>query len=420
MELNIKKITASLLSLLLVFSLLSSTTFAAKEEVSLQVNGELIEFNSHEPIIDSGLTLVPLEPLFQALDITLEQNATEQQVTGTKEGLVLQLQNGVKSAIVNGESVELISEPKIINEVTYISARFIAEASGYEVRWDATTRTVFLETKGVTAGGRGFLWEVEKGGNKVYLLGSMHIADNSFYPLHSSMEDAFDEADYLGVEVDVSKSADPQIQELVLSLGTYQDGTTLKDHISEATYATIGGILEEFEAPKNSLDQFKPWVVESTLTSLQAAKSGYEGQIGIDLYFITQAMENKTPIIELESFESQLSMFNNFSTELQEKTLKDTLDNFHTISDSVDKMADMWKDGNDAALLELTKEMAVNEEYNKAMLIDRNIAMANKIEGYLNGSNQEVYLIVVGAAHMLDDTGIVSLLQNKGFVVTRK
>ncbi|MNP80414.1 TraB family protein [compost metagenome] len=64
--------------------------------------------------------------------------------------------------------------------------------------------------------------------------------------------------------------------------------------------------------------------------------------------------------------------------------------------------------------------MAVNEEYKKAMLVDRNIAMANKIEGYLNGTDQSVYLIVVGAAHMLDDTGIVSLLEKKGFTVTRK
>ncbi|MNJ00321.1 TraB family protein [compost metagenome] len=54
------------------------------------------------------------------------------------------------------------------------------------------------------------------------------------------------------------------------------------------------------------------------------------------------------------------------------------------------------------------------------MLVDRNIAMTDKIEGYLKGQKSSVYLIVVGAAHMAGDIGIVNLLEEKGFTVTRK
>lgn len=101
-------------------------------------------------------------------------------------------------------------------------------------------------------------------------------------------------------------------------------------------------------------------------------------------------MERKLPIIELESYESQLGMFNGFSPKLQEDNLLAVLNNFDQVDDSVAAMADMWKTGNDAALLELVQEMGKNEEFNKAMLVDRNIAITEKIEGYLKGQNSSV------------------------------
>ncbi|MNP47853.1 TraB family protein [compost metagenome] len=138
------------------------------------------------------------------------------------------------------------------------------------------------------------------------------------------------------------------------------------------------------------------------------------------MYFIQKAIESKLPIIELESYESQLGMFNDFSKELQEETLKATLDNFDVLDDSVNQMAEMWKTGNDEQLLDLTNNFSDNEEYNKAMLIDRNIGMADKIDGYLKSDKKEEYFIVVGAAHYLGEHGIVKLLEDKGYTVERK
>ena len=141
----------------------------------------------------------------------------------------------------------------------------------------------------------------------------MHIADKSFYPLRPEFEEAFAEADYLGVEIDLSKAADEEQQKLVLSFGSYQDGTTLKDHISSETYSKLGDILKEKGLEPNALDAFKPWVVETTLATLKSTDAGLEASSGVDLYFIQKAIERKIPVIELESYQSQLGMFDNFS-----------------------------------------------------------------------------------------------------------
>lgn len=398
-----------LLSLTISVGLLASAApaMAAPQETSVKVNDQAVKYTVGAPMNNKGTTLVPLRSTLDAMDVKLT-TATDDTIT----------------AVVDGKTITLKSKLTRINGVTYAPIRIVGDATGYEVNWDAKTRTVLLVSKGAETaaqtGGRGFMWEVESNGNTVYLVGSMHIADDSFYPLRKEFEEAFAEADYLGVEIDISKAADEAQQKLILDLGSYQDGTTLKDHVSSETYTKLGDILKKNGLEPNALDAFKPWVAESTLASLKSAAAGYEASAGVDLYFIQTAIESKLPIIELESYESQLGKFNDFSKELQEETLKATLDNFDVLDDSVNQMAEMWKTGNDEQLLDLTNNFSDNEEYNQAMLIDRNIGMADKIDGYLKSDKKEEYFIVVGAAHYLGEHGIVKLLEDKGYNVERK
>ncbi|WP_434748178.1 TraB/GumN family protein [Paenibacillus amylolyticus] len=399
-----------LLSLTISAGLLASAVpaMAAPQGTAVKVDNQAVKYTAGAPIVEKGTTLVPLRTTLDALDAKLA-STTDDSIT----------------AIVNGKTITLKSKLVRINGVTYAPIRIVGDAAGYEVRWDKATRTVLLVSKGgatetAQTGGRGFMWEVQNNGNTVYLVGSMHIADKSFYPLRPEFEEAFAEADYLGVEIDLSKAADEEQQKLVLSLGSYQDGTTLKDHVSSETYSKLGDILKKKGLEPNALDAFKPWVVETTLASLKSTAVGLEASSGVDLYFIQKAIERKIPVIELESYQSQLGMFNDFSKELQEKTLRSTIDNFDVLDNTVNQMAEMWKTGNDKQLLELTNTFSTDEEYNKAMLVDRNIGMADKIDGYLKTGKGEEYFIVVGAAHYLGDHGIVKLLEDKGYKVERK
>ncbi|WP_422659659.1 TraB/GumN family protein [Paenibacillus sp. EC2-1] len=395
----------SLLSLIISAGMLVSAApaWAAPQQMALKVNNQNVEFTMNVPIVDQGTTMVPLRTTLEAMNVKL---------TGVQDGNI--------SVVINGKKITLKSKTKQINGVTYAPIRIVGEAAGYEVRWDQKSRTVLLLSKSVKEGARGFMWEVKNNGNTVYLVGSIHIADDSFYPLRSAFEEAFAEADYLGVEIDISKAADKEQQQLIMNKGTYQDGTTLKDHVSKDTYAKLGEILKQYEMQPNALDAFKPWVVETTISSLKSMAAGYKAEAGIDLYFIQKAIERKLPVLELESYQSQLSMFDGFSKELQEKNLKSTLDNFDTLDDSVGQLTDMWKSGNDQLLLEFTNSMAVDPEYNKAMLIDRNLGMADKIDGYLKSDKKAEYFIVVGAGHYLGEHGVIKLLEDKGYAVVRK
>ncbi|CAM4159750.1 TraB/GumN family protein [Paenibacillus alkaliterrae] len=411
-----KKIAALFLSFALLFSFVTSVQAEAKP-ISVWVGEEQIQLGESEPILEKGTTLVPAKLILEELDFTVDWDQANKAVIAEKGGLVLALQIGNHTAYVNNAEKQLLVAPKIIEGTTYVPLRFVSEAAGYVVSWSSEQRTVSLEA---TEASRGFLWKVENAGNTVYLLGSIHIANEAMYPLRSEILNAYKESDYLVVEADISKANDPKIQELVLDLSTYKDGTTLKDHVSAETYEKIGKILAEIGLAANALDAYKPWSVSNTISYFAANKEGFDPAIGIDAYFLQQAIVSQQPIIELESFELQLKMFDEFSDELQEEMLDGSIESYYAENSDIEAVSEMWVTGNEEQLLALTLDTATNGELYKALLEDRNIPMVDKVKSYLNEKEGKTYFVVVGAAHMLGEHGLVPLLEKAGFTVTRQ
>ncbi|MGZ3595181.1 MAG: TraB/GumN family protein, partial [Syntrophales bacterium] len=85
----------------------------------------------------------------------------------------------------------------------------------------------------------------------------------------------------------------------------------------------------------------------------------------------------------------------------------------------VDKLVDAWKSGatekmESTMTKSLTEDRRFNTIYDK-LIYKRNSNMAQKIDGYLN--TNKTYFVVVGAAHLLGDKGIIQLLKDKGYSV---
>ncbi|MEK8129474.1 TraB/GumN family protein [Paenibacillus filicis] len=418
-----KKISAVLLSLFLLTSAFSSV-HASETSISVGLNGEQIEFSNSVPFIENGVTLVPMRPLLEKLGVQVEWDEPTGTVSGSKEGLSLSLKMGSTSATANGKAVTLEVEPKLIQNVTYVPVRFVAETVGYQVDWNPTMRQVTLNSGQQSEGSKGFLWKVENKGNTVYLLGTIHTVDKTIYPLRHEIEDAFNAADYLGVEIDFAKVVPDELTKLITDVSTYKDGTTLKDHISAPTYNKVTAFLKENGLPENSFDNIKAWYAQQQMGNILAAKQELNEGMGIDMYLMGKAIQAKKPIVGLETFESQFEVFNNFADSLQEKLLLQTLDPStlppSAAEMSMDEILRIWKDGDDKALLDMVKTLQWDDDYFKGMQIDRNAAMAEKIKGFLNSNNKETYMIAVGASHYAGDFGLVTLLEKAGFKVDKQ
>lgn len=112
--------------------------------ISILVNGKLISADT-APMIQNDRTLVPMRTIFEALGADVQWDQATRTVTGTKDGqeVVLQIDNGV--AKVNGQDVALDAAPTIINDRTVVPLRFVGEALGANVDWNADARQVIVK-----------------------------------------------------------------------------------------------------------------------------------------------------------------------------------------------------------------------------------------------------------------------------------
>ncbi|MFD0717430.1 TraB/GumN family protein [Paenibacillus sp. GCM10027626] len=413
-----KKLTSLFLSLALLLAFSFQVQAADAKPISVWVEGGKVQWNKHEPLVKQGTTLVAAEPLLKQLGFKTAWEQSGKTLTGTKETLTISLKTGSQTAVVNEAPRTLAAAPQIIDGALYVSVRFIGEAAGYKVTWDGKQQAVKLTPKPAS---KGFLWKAENDGNTIYMLGSIHVANGAMYPLRSEIEKAYAGADYLVVEADVSKANTEEMQQSVLQKSMYNDGSSLQDHISADTYKQVERLVKELGLPAGSFDTIKPWNISLMLDVLKMQSSDYDGELGIDQYFLGRANKNKQPILELEGVEFQLDMFDRFSGQLQEEMLATSIANFYKEETKygIEDLSKMWVSGDEKQLLAFTESTADNEELNKAMLIDRNIGMVDKLKGYLQGKEPKTYFVVVGAAHFLGENGIVSLLEKEGFKVKR-
>jgi uncharacterized protein YbaP (TraB family) len=264
---------------------------------------------------------------------------------------------------------------------------------------------------------KNFLWRAESGINKVYILGSIHLAKKELYPLNETIEDAFRDSSVLVVEVNLNNMDPLTIQRKLTGRGMYYGNQTLKDHLSAETYALLAEKLAALDSDISLMNRYKPWFLALSLGTFQALKLGFDPKYGIDQHFLRMAKRDNKKILEFESFDYQLSIFDGFGDREQELFLFSTLLELDTIESEINSLFSAWKTG-DAVSLEriLNKSLKENPEIlpiYDVLFTKRNKNMVSKIEGFLKDSDN--YFVVVGAGHLVGRTGIIQLLSKKGY-----
>jgi hypothetical protein len=154
------------------------------------------------------------------------------------------------------------------------------------------------------------------------------------------------------------------------------------------------------------------------LSSMEMMRLGYEPQVGVDWYFLSKAGKAKR-VLELESFEYQVNLLSGFSAEEQELFLLLALRDLKSAGEQVDLLVRAWETGDVRGLEEvLMKKLREDQRlypFYEKFLYHRNREMVQKIEYYLKTTG--VYFVVIGAAHLIGEKGIVEMLQAKGYKV---
>ncbi|MFZ6007452.1 MAG: TraB/GumN family protein [Nitrospirota bacterium] len=263
---------------------------------------------------------------------------------------------------------------------------------------------------------KNFLWKVQSNTTTVYLLGSVHFMRKDSYPLDSKIEDAFKKSNILVVEANINDTAKMDVQRLMAD-AYYHGSDTLDKHVSRETYELIKKETERLGIPIQMINKQKPWIIALTLSSLELLKLGFTPTDGIDMYFLSKAGGKR--IVELESVDYQIRLLSSFSDREQELFLLYTLKDLKTIRQEMEQLLHTWKSG-DIKGMELliskwnSGDAQLTPIYEK-LIYERNRRMTSRIEEFLRTG--ETYFVVVGAAHLIGDRGIVRALKDKGYSV---
>lgn len=275
------------------------------------------------------------------------------------------------------------------------------------------------------------LWKVTdtNSGNSIYLLGTIHILpkDVSEYP--SELMDIYNNCDSIAVEYDVTAlTTDAKAQIEFLNSMTYNDGSTIKDHISEDSYNKAKKYFNSIGVYSEMLDQYTTGYWLNQLSTIMIFRLENIELSGTDTYFISKAQKDGKEIINIEELSMQTEALNAYTDDYADYNISEMIDDMDDIEDyaeSYGELYNMWAKGNgdipidmDVDLDELPDDLKDDHEaYVKIVLDDRNQYMAEKASEYISeGKN---CLFMVGAAHYSGDNGVDDILEGMGYTVEK-
>jgi uncharacterized protein YbaP (TraB family) len=257
-------------------------------------------------------------------------------------------------------------------------------------------------------------WRAELGQSTFHLLGSVHVARPDLYPLDSRIEQAFAESDVLVLEVVLDDAAQLEAARRMMELGRLPPGKRLNEVVSPETWETLVSTQAARGQPLFGLRGFRPWFVALTLTTQALQSEGFLSEHGIDEHFRRAAAERSERVEALETVESQLTLFTSLSPDAEEQMLRQTLEDMDTYGDELSAAFRLWSAGDAAALDELMVSPMQREypDLFQRLFADRNRAMVERMLELAKVPGR--YFVVVGAGHLVGNSGIVALLGARG------
>jgi uncharacterized protein YbaP (TraB family) len=275
---------------------------------------------------------------------------------------------------------------------------------------------ILFTTSGVWA--ESSVWVVRFSNATVYLAGSFHMLRASDYPLPAEFFRAYNDSRKIIFEVPPGETESPEYMERFLSLAIYNDGTTLKEHITTAAYAKAESFCKERNYPLEQYQFFKPTFLVMTLTVSEMNKIGADPQKGIDNFFKDKVVQDGKATGSLETVDQQISLLTSMDAGLGSDQILESIEELKQIEVMLGELLAVWRKGDEAKMEELyIKDLKLYPKLYQTLIVDRNNKWVRNIEVYLNGSGNT--MVVVGAAHLVGADGLVNLLRKRGYKVIK-
>ncbi|WP_159738709.1 TraB/GumN family protein [Vibrio atypicus] len=251
-------------------------------------------------------------------------------------------------------------------------------------------------------------WSAERGKLKYLIVGSVHVGDDSMYPLPEKISRTLAKSNGLILEADIRKTE-----------GLQYPAATLASHniLNKQQQKDLAGIANLLELNPSEMLNAPPWAAALTIQMRQIQYLGYQADNGVDVHLMNKAILRNVPVLGLEPLQFQIDLLTG-QKEGGKELLTSTIEQFDHNENAIHCLIDSWKAGDLQKLNQFAKLTEMSPEFEQAFLTDRNLNWVEKLAdpSWLPNKKGQ-YVMVVGTLHLIGEGNVVSLLKEKGFRV---
>jgi uncharacterized protein YbaP (TraB family) len=262
------------------------------------------------------------------------------------------------------------------------------------------------------------VWSVRSGDNVIYLGGTVHLLRPGDYPLPDEFEEAYQASSELYFETDIAAMSDLSVQAQMLQQLTYSDDRSLRTVLSDEAYTALSAYTQTAGLPIVMLEKFKPGLLISTLQILVFQSMGFTPQ-GVDAFFHTRAVADGKAEGQLETVQEQIGFIAAMGEGNESEFILLSLKDLTETGNVIDGMIGAWRSGDAQGLSELfVEDMKVEAPaLYDTLLLERNLKWIPRINRMLQDADTE--FVLVGAAHIVGENGLLDLLSQEGYEINQ-
>ncbi len=243
-----------------------------------------------------------------------------------------------------------------------------------------------------------------------YLMGTIHIVPSKYDPSIEILKPYIAETQEMYLEVANLSDIKPEYylrgkkEKEFLSFFSVEQKDSIFDFAEKHCKITKGML-------KINSTKFKPMIVEQLLLSPFSS-----GDYSYDIALFNYANENHMPVNGMEKIEDQLKALSTQDSASTNRSIMENIRHPEKVTALYQKMLYHYFSGNTAALEQIISDQYTDKNFISNILDQRNIKWMKKLKKDLK---KKSYFIAVGAGHLDGKNGLINLLENEGYTITR-
>ncbi|MDD9909499.1 MAG: TraB/GumN family protein [Ahrensia sp.] len=279
---------------------------------------------------------------------------------------------------------------------------------------------------------KGILWKIEhEGVAPSFVFGTMHISDPRLLDLPEAAKEAF--ARSTTVALEIAEIVDPQKMAAaasgLLRYTAYLDGTTLDDRMTSEQIELLKPVVAEKTGMTWAVARgMRPGILMG-MVSLPMCELARKraGKPFLDMYLGQRAQAEDKGLVGLETIESQLQVLDRLPEDMLIRTIVQAAQFGALLDDVFETMIVQYEKGEIGLIWSMFHMLGPNGlvppgsapdygAFQRIVVDERNVTMAQESEKLIREGGA---FIAVGALHLPGEKGVLNLLAQKGFRISR-